>query len=107
MAYDDFMELDDIEMLEPIAEAQGVSEVARMPTGFLGAYKRAGGDPDRLSMEWVVKREHFIRRHVANARANSEPWFVKGKPTRRHLALLMWAYTPTPKKLAPYLAKFD
>jgi hypothetical protein len=100
MVYANFVTLPDIVALEPMAARLGVSVVARRSTGFLGAYKRAGGNPAKLPEAWAVKRRNFIRRHVAGARANNEPWFRDGEPTRRHLALIMWAYTPTPRRLA-------
>jgi hypothetical protein len=67
-------------------ERLGVSEVARSPRGFLTQYKRVGGNPDKLSLEWKVKRHGFIRRHLAQYRKN--------KTLRRKLALYAWAYNP-------------
>ena len=84
---------------EPLAEALGVSEVARSSRGFLAAYESAGGRPERLSEWWRRRRDNFVARHVAQAKARGEPWWRDGEPTRRHLALLMWAYSPTPSKL--------
>jgi hypothetical protein len=38
---------------------------------------------------------------MAQVEARKEPLFDKnGWPTRRHLALIMWAYSPEPAKLA-------
>lgn len=67
-------------------EELGVSRIARSPRGFLTAYKRAGGNPGKLSEAWRVKRYGFIKRHLAQYRVN---------PTyRRKLALIAWAYMP-------------
>jgi hypothetical protein len=83
-----------VERAERVAVARGVSEVARGPRGFLTAWKR--GD---LDTDWCHKREGFIERHMAQVRKRREPLWKNGEPTRRHLALVMWAYSPTPDKL--------
>lgn len=81
-----YMRLSEIAKHEPEMRRLGVSEVARSPRGFLSAYKRVGGDSDRLSEAWKRKREGFIARHLAQYRKN---------PTyRRRLALIAWAYLP-------------
>jgi len=80
------MKLKDIKKHEPEMREKGVSEVARSPRGFLTAYKRAGGDPSRLSDKWKKKREAFIARHKVQ---------YDKKPTRRRkLAMYAWAYRP-------------
>lgn len=79
---------------EPLARAQGVSKVARGPRGFLTAFKQG-----RLDDWWCKRRAGFVKRHTAQLRRNREPlWTSAGTPTRRHLALIMWAYTPVPAK---------
>ena len=83
----------------PRMEQQGVSTVARSGRGFLTAYRRAGGDPSRLSSEWLARREAFIARHRAQVRRRKEPLWRDGEPTRRHLALIAWAYSPDPGRL--------
>lgn len=89
-----------VERAERVAKAQGVSEVARSPRGFLTAWKR-----DDLDTEWCRKREGFIERHMAQVRARREPLWKNGQPTRRHLALVMWAYSPTPARVAAWARK--
>lgn len=88
-----FMGLREVERWVPEARRRGVSAVARSARGFLTAYRRAGGDPSRLSEAWMRKRAGFIARHVAQMRRRGER--VRGpdgRPTRRALALAMWAY---------------
>ena len=94
-----------IRKYEPLARARGVSEVARSRGGFLPAYRRAGG---RLSdmgrardgTRWATKRAAFLRRHLAQMIANQEPLFEEsGRPTRRHLALIMWGFSPVARRL--------
>lgn len=88
-----------VEKWEPLAEAEGVSDTAQGPGGFLPAYKRAGGDIDAMTEEWVQKRDGFVARHMAQIEEGNEPLWKDGLPTRRHLGLVMWAYSPTPDRL--------
>jgi len=109
----EYLFLDEIDPVIPAMEARGVSEVARSGRGFLTAYRRAGGDAERLSPTWRAKRDGFVRRHMAQVRKNKERLWEddperKGKrPTRRHLALIAWAYTPHPTRYFEYLAKLE
>ena len=89
------------------ARKLGVSVVARSPRGFMTAYRRAGGDPDRLSEHWARKRDNFVARHMAQVKAHGEPLWQDGVPTRRHLALIMWAYSPSPARLAKLAARMS
>lgn len=98
-----FLSLETVEMAVPAMEDQGVSEVARSSRGFLSAFKRAKGDPSRLAtmtdrhsgQNWADRRNNFIARH--RAQMESSGW-ENGEPTRRHLALVAWAYSPSPKR---------
>jgi hypothetical protein len=106
-----------VEAALPAIRAAGVSAVAtgaRRSTvtgpGFLLNYRRSGGDPRRMAQmqatahtSWADRRAGFVARHVAQARAHGEPWWVDGQPTRRHLGLIAWAYTPTPRRFARWL----
>lgn len=92
-----FLPLSTVKVYEAEARRRGVSKVARSATGFLAAYKRAGGVPERLSEAWIRKREGFIARHMAEAGKNLESFALGKRLTRRHLALIMWAYSPRAK----------
>lgn len=100
-----WLDLDVVLEWEPLAEERDVSRVARSARGFLRQYEDAGGDPDQLDPAWRAERNAFVARHLAQLRQNGEPWFEVGKsayagdPTRRHLALIMWAYSPSPRLL--------
>lgn len=83
------LRLKTIKKYEPEMKRLGVSKVARSPRGFLTAYKRAGGNPDKLSDEWKKKRANFIKRHMAQ---------YKPSHKRRRLALIAWAYDPERKR---------
>lgn len=107
-----------VERVVPVLRARGVSAVARgdqrstvTGPGFLPAYQAAGGSPGAMAdlpatkrTSWAQRRAGFIARHVAQAKANGEPWWTpKGEPTRRHLGLIAWAYTPTPRRFQRWL----
>lgn len=104
-----WLRLSVMEACRPLIAERGVSKVARSPRGFWPAYTRAKGDPDRLGVDrssgqdWRDRRNDFLARHVAQARQRRESWWKGGHPTDRHLALIAWAYTPTPSRLARYL----
>lgn len=94
-----YLPISTIARYESLAGKRGVSEVARGSGGFLPAYKRARSEA-RLSDDWRRKREAFIARHMAQVEQRFEPlWGSDGWPTRRHLALIMWAYSPAAGKL--------
>lgn len=90
--------LAEVERWEPLAASSGVSEVARSARGFLGAYRAAKGRFDKLPAAWRTKREGFLARHLAQAKGEAM-FDESGMPTRRHLALIMWAYSPAPARL--------
>ena len=83
---------------EAMAKAKGVSAVARSPRGFMRAYERAGTWA-RLDPWWKNRRNAFVARHMAQVRQNGEKLWKPDKsgnlqPSRRCLALLMWAFMP-------------
>jgi len=86
----------------PEIRRQGVSAVARSPRGFIPAYTRAMKRAN-LSQTWKQRRGAFVARHMAQVRHRDEPLWVDGEPTRRHLALVAWAYSPTPTRLRRWL----
>jgi len=95
-----FLPLHLIQRYVTLARTRGVSTVARSPGGFLTAYRKANGRADRLSDAWRQRREAFIARHLAQLEQRGEPLLGEdGKPTRRHLAMIMWAFSPKPSLL--------
>jgi len=88
---------------EPYAKQRGVSKVARSPRGFMRAFEEAGSW-ENLSEWWKNRRNNFVARHMAQVEKRGEAlWTKKGEPSRRHLALVMWAYTPDPKRFQKWL----
>lgn len=86
----------------PAAARLGVSAVARSERGFARWYVRGGAGDARA---WLRRRRGFLARHVRQAVLHGEPlWRADGTPTRRHLALIMWAYSPQPAAVGRWLA---
>ena len=76
------------------ARARGVSKVARSRRGFATAYIKAGAWRN-LPDSWRRKRENFIKRHLAQALNNDEELADRqGRPSRRALAIQVWAFDP-------------
>ena len=102
-----YLDVETVESARAAMADRGVSEVARGPGGFISAYKRAGSSKD-LPEEWKKKREAFLDRHLAQFRGNG--WEqVRGewRPTRQHLALVAWGYSPTPSRLRTWLKRYN
>jgi len=96
-----YLDLSLVLMWEAAAEHDDVSRVARSRKGFVWQYRQASGDPELLTPAWERKREGFIARHMGQVQARGESlWTDRGLPTRRHLALIMWAYSPDRARLA-------
>ncbi len=99
MAEARWLDLDLVLAFEPVAEALGVSEVARSARGFLAQYEAADGNPGRLSPYWRNRRNNFVARHWAQVVKRGEPLVSEdGFPSRRLLALIMWAAAPSLNK---------
>lgn len=110
-----FLTLDIVQDCYELAAERNVSEVARSERGFFTRYEEASGNPGRLPPEWLIKRQGFIRRHMAQVKFNDEDLWedtpetfpLPERPTRRHLALIMWAYSPQPTRLANWLDELE
>ena len=98
-----FLPVEAVETLVPTAKEIGISEIARSPKGFVPAYL-AARDPDKLTAKWHRIRENFIRRNVEAAAAKGESWWVLNVPTKRHLALVMWAYSPDSERMLKFIS---
>lgn len=99
-----FLSLGEIARWIPLMRDLGVSEVARSERGFLTAYQNAQ-TPGGLPEEWAQKRNAYIARRLGQMDAQATPLFFergthRGLPTRAHLSLIAWAYSPDPSGLA-------
>lgn len=87
----------------PMMLELGVSEVALSDRGFFLAYMEAG-TARSLPVEWIEKRNAYVARRKAQIEKQNYPLYFDtginaGLPTRAHLSLISWAYTPDPTGL--------
>lgn len=79
------------------AAARGVSTVARSQRGFMRNYEMARTWA-RLGPTWQRRRDGFLARHIAQAMQGENIWERTRagvwRPTRRSLAMIMWAFMP-------------
>ena len=91
-----------VRITQELAEIWGVSEVARSRSGFTSQYL----SHSVLSDFWMDKREAFIVRHRTQMENQFEPFWIKIDelvyPSPRHLALIMWAYSPFPEHVEEF-----
>lgn len=109
--------LDSVLFLEPFAESVNVCRVSRT-VGFTRIYQAFGGEMEGTTQidvdgnvvsvsarHWLTRRERWVRKQVLIGLSKDpygeldSPWWLQGKPSRRHLALSMWAASPTPDRL--------
>jgi len=77
----------------PAATAQGFTEIYLM--GNID-------DPATIGTTYRQRRQNFIARHL---RTGAPLWDGEGNPTRKHLALVAWGYSPDVPKMRRYLKK--
>lgn len=93
------------------ARARGVSSVATSRRGFGPAYLEFTdselhryGPAAYPGQTWAQRRDAFVARHMAQVERRGEVlWDSRGRPSRRHLALAVWAYSPDPVQLRRWL----
>ena len=101
-----WMRVETAKRAEPFAAAQDVSTVARSRRGFMPAYK-AAGSAGKLSPAWKSKRNAFVARHMAQVKGGNEALWKGDEPSRRHLALAMWAYSPDSSRFRHWLDRSE
>lgn len=92
--------------------ARGVKPSKQTSKGFAQAWIDTKGSPAILNMKngykdqtWGTRRQSFIKRHMKQIQLNDEPLFQNGSPTRRHLSLIAWGYTPSKRRLEAWAKK--
>ena len=81
--------------------ARGKRKSRQTKQGFLQVYL-SGKSLDSMATKnqtWKERRAAFIARHIKQTR---RLWDRNGQPTRHHLALVAWAYSPDAKKFAAW-----
>lgn len=114
-----WLDLNDVLRSIPAMDRQGVSKVARgieksaqTKEGWVQAYIATGGNPVAMAKRltgrndhetWKDRRKQFLARHLKKVKLDNEPLWKNGQPTRRHLALVAWGYSPTISRLKKWL----
>lgn len=107
-----WLDLETVEWFVDLAHARNVAPVARELDGFYGAYLDAGGDPDELremlvrpggKETWFDRRNNFVKRHMAQVSKRKERLWRGDEPSNRMIALGVWAFAPSPQKVADAL----
>lgn len=95
--------------LLPLIDERGVSLAARgrIPgatlQGFTEVYLMGNIDePATIGTTYRQRRQNFINRHI---KTGAPLWDNDGNPTRKHLALVAWGYSPNVPKMRRYLKK--
>jgi hypothetical protein len=97
--------------LLPMMDLQGVSLVARgiVPSarteyGFLQLYyknkKQLGAQKATKNQNYLSMRDAYIKRAWT---PGAKMFKIDGSPTRRHLSLVAWAFSPDPKRLQRFI----
>ena len=113
------MSLDDVLRSIPAMHKKKVSTVARgidkskqTKEGWVQAFIACKGDPKRMAQRltgrsdwetWKDRRMQFLSRHLKQIEDRNELLWKNGQPSRHHLALVAWGYTPTPKQYKEWL----
>jgi len=97
--YFPFLSVEDVEGILPIAQALGLLR-SRTLERFVEAY-RASGEHANLPPLWKGKRARAISRMLSS----QAPLWRGGVPTRLHLQLALWAFSPTRERLIIFIQR--
>lgn len=93
----------------PLIDAQNVSLAARgripsaTPQGFTQAFfNNALDEMATVRTTYMERRRGYISRAYT---AKTRLYTAAGEPTRAHLALIAWAYSPDPQGLKKYISQ--
>ena len=86
--------------------SRGIDQSKQTNGGFVQNWIAMRGDPQILNTKngyseqtWGMRRDSFIKRHMKQIKLNNESLFIRGQPTRRHLSLIAWGYSPASSRL--------
>ena len=113
-----FLSLKTIKKYEPLADKYNISLVCRglkksklTDSGFLEIYKKVKGNKQKLKdipvkksnptgIDYYRKRDIQLKAKITQMKKMKIPLFDENNnPTKMHLILIMWAYSPKPNKL--------
>ena len=100
-------------------KARGLEKPTTSNEGFLVVYRKVKGDKNLMKnipcrenkkngVKWNRKREIAVSGKLGQAKRMKLDFFhksgpLKGLPTKIHVNMIMWAYSPYPKKLKKLL----
>ena len=86
--------------------ARGIVPSARTDFGFLQLYYK---NDKELSRRLATKNQNYLALRDAYLKRASTPgaklYKFDGSPTRRHLSLIAWAFTPDPKGIQAFIRR--
>jgi hypothetical protein len=95
----------------PLMEKFGVSKVARglqkstaTKQGFTEVFlsgKSLFGQATK-NESWTQRRKNYLKRHLKGGK-RTPLYNLDGSPSRYHLSLIAWAYSPDPKGLKKFI----
>jgi hypothetical protein len=112
-----YLPLDVVEAFQPLADRYRVkTEVPGVDSSFLKAYRASDGDlkklrvlkvnpDDEKSITWDVHRNKNLKPLVERIKGDEAPALyrteekVRGLPSKEHIELVMWGYSPEVTKL--------
>jgi len=82
--------------------ARGKRKSRQTSRGFLQVWlnKESLDSFATVNTTWNERRNNFIKRHL---KSKGGLWMRNGEPTRKHLALISWGYSPDRKRLVIWL----
>jgi len=82
--------------------ARGKRRSRQTKKGFLQVWlkKESLDMPATKNTSWAERRNAFIKRHL---KGRGALWLRNGSPSKKHLALIAWGYSPTPERLQTWL----
>jgi len=98
-----WLSLADIERFVPLARNKRVVPKVRGRGGFLGVYRSCDGSRALMAqlkkgksarVTWEQARDREVRRRYQQMLERNQLLWENGQPTKAHLALIMYAYTP-------------
>jgi hypothetical protein len=85
-----------------ILEDAAYPKVSKSAQAFHDALRKAKYDFRRVPLVYMEQRDRILSAYHKKDRGWGNLW-DKGKPTRKHLELIMWAFTPHRDRLDEYV----
>ncbi|XP_063231687.1 uncharacterized protein LOC134536084 [Bacillus rossius redtenbacheri] len=118
-----YLPLDVVEGYDKLAERYGIKQPENGTPSFLQVYRSAEGDLKKLrvlkvdkdddaSVTWDVHRNRNLKHVSERIRAEHLPLYetdlqYRGLPSREHVEMVMWGYSPEPTKVKKVMAQVD